>query len=101
MNPSPLRQVSGWAPVAMSLAALGLVLGHVAVYGIVKETDEGTAAHVYQLLMLLQVPLIGYFALKWLPKAPGKTLVMLGLQGLAGAAALGALLYMEAAAKAL
>ena len=36
----------------MSLAALALVLGHAAVFGIVHEADEGAAAHVWQILMV-------------------------------------------------
>lgn len=51
----------------MSLAALALVLGHAAVYGIVQEADEGTAAHVWQILMAAQLPFVAYFILKWLP----------------------------------
>ena len=41
----------------MSLAALALVLGYVAVYGYRtsgQPQDEGAAAHLFQLLMVLQ-----------------------------------------------
>ncbi len=80
MTVSPWRQPSALLPIAMSLAALALVLSHVALFGAVREADEGTGAHLFQLLMVAQVPVIGYFALKWLPLAPGRALWVLALQ---------------------
>lgn len=71
----------------MSLAALALVLGHLAMFGVAHEADEGTAAHLWQLLMAGQVPVIAYFALKWLPRAPGPALRMLALDVVAALAA--------------
>ncbi len=72
MNDSPLKQPTALLPIAMSLAGLGLVLGHAAIYGVVHEADEGAAAHIFQILMVAQVPLVAYFAIKWLPRAPGE-----------------------------
>jgi len=54
----------------MSLFALSMVLVHFAIFGIVEETDEGTAAHIFQLLMVVQIPIVAFFAIKWLPFAP-------------------------------
>jgi len=87
MNVSLMKQPSAFLPMAMSLAALGLVLGHIAIFGVVREADEGTAAHLWQLLMAGQVPVVAYFALKWLPEAPGKALRVLALQFAAALAA--------------
>jgi hypothetical protein len=64
----------------MSLAALTMILGYVAIFGIVHHEDEGTPAHIFQLLMLMQLPVIAYFALKWLPKRPKQSLLVLALQ---------------------
>ena len=63
MVPSYFKLPSAMCPVAMSLAALSLVLGHVALFGILYTTPtKGTAAHLYQLLFMAgQVPVIGYF----------------------------------------
>ncbi len=63
----------------MSLAALILVLGHAAIYGIVHEADEGAAAHIWQILMAGQLPFVVYFILKWLPRRPGESLKVLAL----------------------
>jgi FtsH-binding integral membrane protein len=83
-----LKEPSAFLPVAMSFAALALVLGVVAVFGVVHEADEGTAAHVFQLLMAAQVPIVAFFAVKWLPRSPRQALVVLLLQAVAGLAAL-------------
>jgi hypothetical protein len=93
MNVPLMKQPSAFLPVAMSLAALALVLSHVAIYGVVHEADEGTAAHLWQLLMAGQVPMVAYFALKFLPQAPGKALRVLALQ-LAAAVASCAPVYL-------
>jgi uncharacterized membrane protein HdeD (DUF308 family) len=71
----------------MSLVALALVVGHIAIFGIVHEADEGTAAHLWQLLMAGQVPIVAYFAVKWLPQTPGNALRVLALQFVAALAA--------------
>jgi hypothetical protein len=80
-----LTRPSAFIPVAMSLTALPLVVGHVlgdvATYGgVVREADEGTIGHLWQLLMVGQMPVLAFFAIKWLPRAPRQTLCVLALQ---------------------
>ena len=78
-NVPPIKQPSAYIPLTMSLAALALVLGHAAVYGVVHEADEGAAAHIWQILMAAQLPLVAYFIFKWLPKRPRESLQVLAL----------------------
>ena len=92
---SMLKQPSAFLPVAMSLAALAVVLGHVAMFGVVREADEGTAAHIWQLLMAAQAPIVAYFAIKWLPRNPREALVVLALQAVAGLAALAPVFILQ------
>jgi hypothetical protein len=66
--------------MAMSLTALALVLGHIAMFGVAREADEGAMAHLWQLLMGGQMPVLVFFAIKWLPRAPRQTLLVLALQ---------------------
>jgi hypothetical protein len=73
-----MKHWSALLPLGFSVAALALVLGHVASGG-VREADEGTAAHLWQLFMALQLPLIGLFAFIWLPRSPRPALAVLGL----------------------
>ncbi len=87
MSTSALKRPSALIPLVMSLAALGVVLGHIAVSGTAREPDEGAAAHIWQLLMAGQIPFIAFFALTWLPRDPGPALLVLGLQLAAGLAA--------------
>jgi hypothetical protein len=95
MSVSLVKQPSGVAPIVMSVVALGLVLGHVAVSGLGREADEGAAAHLFQILMAGQLPVMGYFALKWLPRAPGPALRVLVLQLVAAGLAFAALYWLE------
>ena len=87
MDFSILRKPSALAPLLMSLAGLALVLVHAARYGVVHEADEGTSAHLFQILMAGQLPIVALFAVKWLPESPGPALVVLALQAGAGIAA--------------
>src|SRR5579862_7343434 len=80
MTPNaPLKQWSALIPIAMSLTALAVVLYHTAVFGAAREADEGAAAHIWQLLMAGQVPIVAFYAIKWLPRAPRGTLKVLGV----------------------
>lgn len=83
-----LRHPSAFLPLAMSFAALSTVLVHIALFGIARQADEGTAAHIWQILMAGQVPIIAFFAVRWLPQNPRQALTILAVQV---GAALGAL----------
>lgn len=75
-----IKRPSAFVPLAMSLTALTLVLVHIAVFGGQREADEGPTAHLWQLLMAGQMPILAFFAIKWLPRAPKQTLAVLGMQ---------------------
>ncbi len=97
---SMLKHPSAWLPIAMSLTALTMLLGFLAMHGImhqplVRETDEGTAAHLFQLLMGGQVPIVLFFAIKWLPLSPRQALTVLALQVVAAFAAFTPLYLLE------
>jgi len=81
MNPVPvLKRPSAFLPVVMSLAALATVLMFIAEHGTAPQRDEGTAAHIWQLLMAAQVPIVVFFAIRWLPQAPRQAGLILALQ---------------------
>src|ERR1700730_1814318 len=75
-----LKHPSAFLPVAMSLGALATVLVFVALHGTAPQADEGAAAHIWQLLMAAQVPIVSFFAIKWLPQSPRQAVPILGLQ---------------------
>ena len=47
MNKPTIRQPTVFLPIAMSLIALSMMLIHFALFGIVHESEEGTAAHIF------------------------------------------------------
>lgn len=82
------RKASARIPVVMSLIALVLVAVQVSVHGLSPEPDEGALAHLYQLLVVGQIPVIALFVLRWFRLAPLQGLRVVVAQGFALAAAL-------------
>ena len=76
-----LKIPSAFLPLAMSFSALATVIIYVAIFGTARQADEGTAAHIWQILMAGQIPIIAFFAIKWLPRTPKPALLVLVLQG--------------------
>jgi len=93
--PILLGKPSGFLPLTMSLVALALVLGHVAPFGAAREADEGAAAHLWQLLMAGQMPILAFFVVRWLPEAPRAALLTLGLQVAAALASLAPVYFLH------
>ena len=94
-NENLLKKPSAWLPVLMSIAAVALPLIYVAMFGVVHETDEGVGAHLWQLLMALQIPIVLFFAVKWLPHNPAKGFIVLAIQAIAYVAALFPVWYFQ------
>jgi len=72
----------------MSAAALFVVLSHLLSFGVSPEMhagrpDEGPTAHIWQIMMTGQIPIIPYFAIRWLRSDPLGTLSVIGFQVLA------------------
>ena len=89
MNPlTMLKHPSAFLPVAMSLGAFATVLIFVTLHGRAPQADEGAAAHIWQLLMAAQAPIVLFFAIKWLPQRPRQAVPILALQIGAALAAL-------------
>jgi hypothetical protein len=93
--PIMIKKPSAFLPVAMSFAAFAVVLVHVAIYGTAREADEGAAAHLWQLLMVAQLPLLVFFAIRWLPRSPKQALLMMALQAAAVVAALAPVYFLK------
>lgn len=92
---SLIKQPSAWIPLVMSLAALTLLLGYVAVFGIVQQEDEESPARIFQLIMTAQLPIAAYFAFKWLPKRPIQSLIVLALQAVAWIVPIATVIWLE------
>ena len=93
--PTTIKLPSAFLPLAMSIAAIVVVLGDAALFGAAREADEGAAAHLWQLLVAGQVPLVAYFAIRWLPRTPRSAFSVLALQALAVLAALAPVYFLH------
>jgi hypothetical protein len=93
--PYTLKHPSAFLPMGMSLLAVGAVLTHLVFVGAAPQPDEGVAAHLWQLLMAGQLPVILFFAIRWLPQAPRCALRVLALQGAAAVVALAAVFLLH------
>jgi len=96
-NSSLFKQPSAWIPLAMSFAALAMILIFVAINGFASSGngDEGAPARIFQLIMVAQLPIAGYFAIKWLPKQPKQSLMVLALQAVAWIIPIVTIIYLE------
>ncbi len=76
-----IKQPSAWVPIAMSLLVLAIWIVGIAMFGVpTRQPDEGTGAHLFQIWLGLEVLMVGFFAIKWLPKKPKQTLFVLVIQ---------------------
>ena len=85
---SSMKRPAAWLPVAMSVSALMVVLVHIAVWGTAREPDEGTAAHLWQLLMATQTPIVVFHGVTAWPRGWRRAFSVLALQVGAALAAL-------------
>jgi hypothetical protein len=88
-----LRLPSAYLPITMSLVALAMVLFSVSSGATAPGvpgtgSDEGAAAHVFQLLMVAQLPVIVFFAFRWLRTSIRPAMQILLVQVAAAMAAL-------------
>ena len=61
MDSPTARRISAIAPIVMSLVSLAVVIeGHFE-FGSSPPTDEGWQAHIFQLMMVFQLPIIVLF----------------------------------------
>ena len=90
------KHMTAFIPIAMSLTALTLVLCDIEIYGVSSSpSDEGAIAHLWQLLMAGQLPIVAWFAIKWLPRAPRQSLGVLALQAGAGLASMAPVFFLH------
>jgi len=77
-----IRKPSAWLPIAISLVVLTSILGYVAVatFGVVPEDGSRIFSIYFQWLTLAQVPIIVFFAIKWLPRQSKQAALILALQ---------------------
>lgn len=83
-----VKKPGAYLPLAMSCAALAVVALQLWSVGPAREPDEGTAAHVFQLLMVAQLPIMAVFAMRFAARQLRQCLLVLMAQACAAAIAL-------------
>jgi len=92
---SLFRRPSAFVPPVLSLAAIMVVVGEVGIHGAMRDADEGAAAHLWQLLMAAQVLVMGFFLVKWLPRAPRPAMAIFVLHLAAALVALAPVYFLH------
>lgn len=67
----------------------------ITVNSVVREADEGTVAHLFQLLMVASFIMSGAFLIRWLARDPRQTLRILAIQIGAALVALAPVFYFK------
>ena len=89
------KRPSAFLPIVMSLIAVAVVGIRIAAYGTAAQPDEGVAAHLWQLLMAAQLPIVAFFAIKWAPQVPRSALPVLAVQIAAAVVALAPVYFLR------
>ncbi len=93
---SLLQKPSAWIPLVLTLGIMGMFLFYIVVAGPPEpQADEGIAAHLFQLWLVVEAVLVTLFAVKWLPREPKQALIILTLQILGVAAACFPVFYFQ------
>lgn len=93
---SLFRHTSAWLPIALSGIALAAMLLTIALSGPpVRQSDEGTAAHVFQIWLVLELCLLASFGVAWLPRKPKEASAILVIQILSVLAACAPVAYFH------
>jgi hypothetical protein len=89
------KRPSAFLPILMSLIAIVVIVVHIAISGTAPQSDEATAAHLWQLLMAAQVPIVAFFVIRWAPQAPRSALPVLAVQVSAALAAFAPVYFLK------
>lgn len=81
MNQSQIiRRPGAWGPIVMSLAVLVMIAATLSSSGVSRQPDEGAAAHIFQIWLVVEVVTIAAFTVRWVPRKPKEALIVLAVQ---------------------
>jgi hypothetical protein len=78
-----IRKPAAWLPLLFSAAIAALLLTAYLRGDLRPKPDEDAYAHLFQIFLAAQIPIIAWFAIKWMPQAPRPGAIVLILQFLA------------------
>jgi len=91
---SIIKKPSAWIPIVIPLAFVAYIVIYISIFGIAQEEDEGIGAHLFQLWLVLEPFMLGYFAFKWWPRVPKQALIILALQIVAALLPIAVVFYL-------
>lgn len=78
---SLFRHTSAWLPMALSFIVLATILSAIVLFGpLVRQPDEGAAAHLFQIWLVLEIGMLLFFGFSWLPRKPKDAMIILAIQ---------------------
>ncbi len=93
---SLIKKPSAWISIAIPLAFFAILLYRFMMFGPpVREADEGTLAHLFQIWLVLEVFMVSYFAIKWVPQVPKQALMILAIQIVTALMAIAPVFYFK------
>lgn len=82
-NRVQINRISGFAPIVLSLLAFGVVIVAVITGWDKGSADEGSAAHIFQLLIVSEVPCMLLFIVTAEWKRVSRVAGLIGIQAVA------------------
>lgn len=95
MMNSLIRKPSAWIPIVIPLLFFVYIVIAITNFGVVHEEDEGIGAHLFQLWLVIEPFIIGFFAVKWWSQNPRQTLLILALQVIAALLPISVVFYFK------
>ena len=95
MNALSFKQPNALLPITMAGIAPSMVLIVVGLEDITRKGSDGTAARIFQVPMMIQIPIVGFFAFDWIPHRPMWAIRVLGVQPMAGFAVIAAVSFFR------
>ena len=83
MDRQKINRISGIAPIVLSLMAFGVIVSVLTGWGKDVAGDEGAGAHIFQLLIVAEVPFILVFVATADWKKVGRVAGLIALQAAA------------------
>ncbi len=74
------RKPSSFVPLLCSFAAFATVIVALLSSTGTRQSDEGAAAHIFQLLIVAQIPMLAFCGLRWARKPTWAALSVLAAQ---------------------
>jgi len=90
-----LKKTSAWLPLLLASVILTMIMANLVLFGVQRQIDEGTPAHIFQLGLVCELVLMAYFAIHWLPHSPRDGRWILVIQVLAVAAQCAPVIYFD------